>query len=280
MNNSGILIFAQNNEKINYIVQAIFAAKRVNEYLGLPVSLVTSNSLSSKYDLSVFDKVINFEYDFNNNYRRYNDGSLSSSVANFKNLKRSYAYQLSPYEKTMVIDSDYLISNNTLLNCFSSDADIAMYSDSYDLSGYRKTDEFKFISDNSIKFYWATVVYFKKSAMSEMFFNLIKHIEDEWEHYCMVYQTNSTMFRNDFAFSIAAHILNGFVPGNIVQELPGKMYYTIDKDYVVNIEKEKLTFLIEKQERLGEYNIISTKGLNVHSMNKFSLERFILDKGL
>lgn len=282
MNNSGLLIFAQNNEKIDYVIQAIFSAQRAKEHLNLPVSLITSSQVlsSNRYDLSVFDKVISLDIDYKQNYRRYSDGSLHSDIANFNNLKRSYAYQLSPYEKTLVIDSDYLISNSNLLNCFNSDSEIAMYDESYDLSGYRYTPEFTFISDNSVKFYWATVVYFKKSLLSETFFNLVKHVEDEWEHYCLMYQTNSALFRNDFAFSIAAHILDGFVPGSLVHKLPGKMYYTVDKDYIVDVKKEKLTFLVEKKDRLGEYNILSTTGLNVHAMNKFSLSRFILNKGL
>lgn len=282
MNKSGVLIFAQNNEKIDYVEQAIFAAHRVKDYLNLPISLITSSSIKlySKYNLSIFDKIIDFNNEDPVNYRRYHDGSLSSSVANFKNLKRSHAYDLSPYEKTLIIDSDFLISNATLAHCFESNEDLMMYSNSYDLAGYRKNEEFKFISDNSIKFYWATVVYFKKSIFSKMFFDLVKHVEEEWDHYCMVYQISSTMFRNDFAFSIAAHILNGFVPGYTITDLPGKLYYTIDKDYIVNIDKEKLTFLIEKEERLGEYTLVSSSNLNVHAMNKFSLSRFMLGKGL
>lgn len=282
MSNSGVLIFAQNNEKVDYVLQAIFSATRIKNHLNLPVSLITNPSIkeNKNYDLSVFDTVIDFTYSYQQNYRRYNDGSLSSTVANFKNLKRSSAYELSPYEKTLIVDSDFLVSNSNLTHCFNNNAEIAMYSKSYDLSGHRKTNEFEFVSDNSVKFYWATVVYFKKSPISKIFFDLIKHIEDEWEHYCMVYQINSPMFRNDFAFSIAAHILNGFIPGDFVQELPGKLYYTIDKDYIVSVDNEKLTFLVEKEGRLGEYNILSTNGLNIHAMNKFNLSRLILDKGI
>jgi hypothetical protein len=279
--NKGILIIAQNNEKIDYIQQAIFSAKRAGRYMDLPVSLITDNNTASDhYDLSVFDKVICVKPEFYQNLRRYNDGSLSSAIVNFKNLKRNTAYHHSPYKETLLIDSDYLVSNNLLLGCFGSAADVSMYAKSLDLATHRKTNEFNFISDNSVKFYWATVVYFKKSPIAQMFFDLVAHVQDEWAHYCMVYQIKSKMFRNDFAFSIAAHMLNGFVPGNIVTELPGKMYYTTDKDYIISLKDKKMSFLIEKQDRLGEYTAVSTSGLNVHVMNKFNLERFILDKGI
>ena len=84
------------------------------------------------------------------------------------------------------------------------------------------------------------------------------------------------MFRNDFAFSIAIHILNGLIGENsCVAKLPGKHYYTIDKDLLVSIDDDYLSFLVERKDYLGEYLALSTKGQSVHVMNKFSLERVL-----
>lgn len=274
---NGVLIFAFNNEKIDYIRQTVFIAKRIKMYLGVNTSIVTSNInyVVENYEYTVFDKIIEYNPKIMNNVRRYSDGTLSSHIANFKNFNRSYACDLSPYDNTLLIDSDFIISNSLLKNCFSMDQDIMMYSDSLDLCKHRKTKEFDFISDTSVKFYWATVVYFNKSEKSKLFFNLIKHIEEYWEHYLQVYQINSVMFRNDFAFSIAAHMLNNYQNNNFVVDLPGKMYYTLDKDLIYSIEQEKMKFLLEKEHYLGEYTPICTNGLNVHVMNKFSLNRLI-----
>lgn len=274
---NGVLIFAFNNEKIDYIQQTVFLAKRIKTYLGVNTSIVTSSidSVVANYEYTVFDKIIEYNPTKINNIRRYSDGTLSSHVANFKNFNRSYAYDLSPYDNTLLIDSDFIISNSLLGNCFSMNRDIMMYSKSLDLCTHRKTKEFDFISDTSVKFYWATVVYFNKSEKSKLFFNLIKHIEEYWEHYLQVYQINSVMFRNDFAFSIAAHMLNNYQHNDFVIDLPGKMYYTLDKDLIYSIEQEKMKFLLEKEHYLGEYTPICTNGLNVHVMNKFSLNRLI-----
>ena len=55
----GVLIFAFNNSEIDYVSIAAYAAKRVKQFLNLPVSIVTDQS---SYDTStfenVFDKVI------------------------------------------------------------------------------------------------------------------------------------------------------------------------------------------------------------------------------
>ena len=53
------------------------------------------------------------------------------------------------------------------------------------------------------------------------------------------------------------------------------MFYTLDKDILRSINDNKLSFLLEKQHYVGEYTIASTKDINVHVMNKFSLERII-----
>ena len=39
----GVLLFAQNNEQIDYIKQAVYLAKRIKRFLDLPVSLVTDS---------------------------------------------------------------------------------------------------------------------------------------------------------------------------------------------------------------------------------------------
>ena len=94
----------------------------------------------------------------------------------------------------------------------------------------RNEKEFEFISDTSVDFYWATCIFFRKNPVNKIFFDLVQHIEQEWDHYRRVYQITSNLFRNDFAFSIAIHIMNGFQKGKFAKEMPGKMMYTTDRD--------------------------------------------------
>ncbi len=273
----GILVIARNNRNIDYVKQAIFLAKNVSKYLNLPTSIITDNVnyVTEQFDPTVFDKIISVESDDTMNSRNFYDGGLASKSDNFKNLSRSVVYDLTPYDETLLLDSDFVINNDMFLKCFESNQDLLLYKDSCELSNTRNTKEFTYISDTGCEFYWATCVFFRKSSVNEIYFNLIKHIQDEWSHYRRLYQIQSNLFRNDFAFSIAIHIMNGFSKGNFFGEMPGKLIYITDQDILWEKQDDKMTFLVAKKDYLGEYYAISTKGTNVHVMNKFSLGRII-----
>ena len=144
-----------------------------------------------------------------------------------------------------------------------------------DLAEWRSDDEFRRIHDRSIKFYWATAFIFKKNSTMESFFNLISYIRSNWDYYRMLYDIDTSLFRNDYAFSIAIHIFNSKIDNDFAVELPGKIIYSRDTDILVDMKESSMKFLIEKQNYQGEYVLAKTNDLDVHVMNKFSLSRFI-----
>ena len=273
----GAFLIARNNGHIDYVKQAVFLAKRIKKHLGIPVSIATDSVdyLEEAFGTNDFDKVIKLKYTDVTNLRYFFDGTLSKKTASFKNNNRASVYDLTPYDETLLMDTDYIISNDLLKSCFDSNSDFMIYKKSDDIAKVRNEREFNIISDTSVDFYWATVVYFKKTETNSIFFNLVRHIEEEWNHYRRVYQITSSLFRNDFAFSIAIHIMNGFQTGNFTQQLPGSMMYTIDKDVLWQMDKDEMMFLVEKKDYLGEYTAIKTVGQSIHVMNKSSLNRII-----
>ena len=273
----GAVLIARNNGHIDYIKQAVFLAKRIKKHLNIPVSVATDSIeyLTSEFGIDDFDKVIQLDYTAESNMRYFFDGTLSKKTASFKNNNRAGIYDLTPYDETLILDTDYVISNNLLASCFESDSDFMIYKKSDDIAKVRDEREFDKISNTSVDFYWATVVYFRKTETNSIFFNLVRHIEEEWNHYRRVYQITSTLFRNDFAFSIAIHIMNGFQTGDFAQQLPGSMLYTTDKDVLWQMDKDEMMFLVEKKDYLGEYTAIKTVGQSIHVMNKSSLNRII-----
>jgi hypothetical protein len=280
MKTKGALLIARNNEKIDYVKQSLFLAKRIQKYLNIPVSVITDSPqyLNSLNIDEVFDKIIELEYTTTGNARRYHDGSISSHIADFKNDIRYKAYDLSPYDETLLLDTDFILCNDIFKNCFNSDHDFLIYKKSSDIAKVRDEEEFRKISDYTIDFYWATVIFFRKTELNQIFFELVGHIQDEWEHYRRIYQITSPLFRNDYAFSIAIHIMNGFQGGSFAKQLPGIKLYSIDKDILWKLNDNEMIFLVEKKDHLGEYTILRTKSQNVHVMNKFSLERLIDQK--
>lgn len=279
----GVLIYALNNYDIDYVKLAKEAARRAKLFLEKPVAIATDNiewvrqvtndgdfdvvidlSQGKKYDNLMSDKI---------NYRRFNDGSLSYRKSEFKNFIRTKTFEISPFDETLVIDADFLIANDNLKNCWEQSFDFLIWKDSVDLAGFREVDIFRKISDYTIDFYWATVFFFRKTAESKIFFDLVDHIREHWNYYKLIYQFSSAVYRNDHAFSIAIHIMNGYQNNNWQRSLPGKMIYTTDNDLLIENKDKEFLFLIEKERYLGEYTLVRTKNLNVHVMNKFSILR-------
>jgi hypothetical protein len=270
----GVLIFAQNNSEIDYAKIALFAAKRVKKYLNVPVSLVTDSKdwlLQSQPDAAeVFDKIITVWTDTEQTKQFY-DGTMSSKTLVWKNLSRSDCYELTPYKETLVIDSDYIISSNNLANIWNNKHDFLIYSNSYDLAQWRDDSSFKYLNQFSIPFYWATAFYFKKTPANESFFTIVKYIKENWNYYRSLYNIDSAIFRNDFAFSIALNMMGK----EFFAELPGKMNYALDRDLLIEIKDNALKFLVEKKNYSGEFVATKTINLDMHVMNKYSLTRCI-----
>ena len=105
--NKGILLFAFNNEKIDYVKQAKFVATRAKQYLNLPTTLVTDSPVEDE----VFDNVRIAVDNHPTNNKTYRDRT-TSTVLNFKNRARMYAYDLSPYDNTILLDTDIVICND------------------------------------------------------------------------------------------------------------------------------------------------------------------------
>ena len=274
----GVLIFAQNNSDIDYAKIAVFAAARVKKYLNVPVSLVTDSMdwllASQPHAKEVFDKIIPIWVDTTQT-RKFFDGTLSSRKLVWKNLSRFDCYRLSPYKETLVIDSDYILGSDNLSKIWGSNHDFMIYRSGYDLAQWRDVSSFEYVNQYSIPFYWATAFYFKKTKTTGAFFKFIEHIKDNWTYYRYLYNIDSVTFRNDFAFSIAIHMMNGCVDGDFAKALPGTLIYALDRDILVDLKEGAMQFLLEKENYNGEYTLMKTEGVDVHVMNKFSLTRII-----
>lgn len=276
---TGALIFAHNNPIIDYTKLAVFAANRVKQNLDIPVSIVTDNKdwLLEKYTNHPFDQIIEVSCEMPS-HRYFYDGALSAKEEEWNNLTRYRAYDLTPYDKTLVIDSDYIVNSNVLKLALQRDEVFQMYNKSFDLAMWRDRECFTKVSPYSIPFYWATVFIFEKNDVTKAFFDLVSYIKLNYQYFRMLYLIEGTSFRNDYAFSIAVHIMNGKTNGEFVTELPGIMTYIHDRDLLVGLDENKLQFLVEKEHHYGEYLAVKTTGIDVHVMNKMSLSR-IIDEG-
>lgn len=270
----GVLIFAQNNSDIDYAKISLFAAEKVKRHLNVPVSLITDSKdwllQSQPTAVDIFDQFIT-TWTETQQTKRFYDGTLASKTLTWKNLNRSDCYELTPYDETLVIDSDYIINSTNLSKIWNNQHDFLIYQDSFDLAQWRDDRSFRYLNQYTIPFYWATAFYFKKSNENQAFFDIVKHIKLHWGYFRALYNIDSTVFRNDFAFSIAIHMMGP----DFAKSLPGKMNYTLDRDILVDIDDTTLKFLVEKKNYSGEYIATKTKNLDMHVMNKYSLTRYL-----
>jgi hypothetical protein len=238
----------------------------------MPVSLVTDSIVDNK----IFDNIIVKPIDNKKNYRLFKDGDNVKGRDNWFNTDRFQAYNLSPYDQTIVLDTDFIVSNDNLNNLFDSNKDFACSKNHVGMHAstlVKKTDK---IAINSIPMYWATVLYFTKSKLAETIFHLVEHIHDNWLWYKNLYGISSTKFRNDYAFSIAIHTMQNFTESVNDFEIPYIQYNSFDVDDVVNFYNDKISIISRSSH--NDYHITYLKGVNVHIMNKSALEKIIKEQ--
>lgn len=272
----GALLFAQNNNAVDYTKLAVYAASRIQKFLSVPVTVVTNDPTQLKINdtNNLIDKII--EVNNPSPYTKFfYDGADKSVNLQWNNTSRDDAYNLTPYDETLVIDVDYIINSSVLTYCWNQPQDFLIYKNSFDIANWRAQPEFQYVSEYSIPFYWATVFFFRKNKFTESIFILVNYIKHNWHYYKTIYQIHSTNFRNDYGFSIALHILSGLDSKYSVGHLPSKMFYITDRDFLIDIDDTKMHFLVEKENALNEYIHTKTHSLDVHVMNKFSLLRAI-----
>ena len=276
--NKGCLIFAHNNRQIDYSLLAIISGGLAKKNLGVPVSLVTDQSTVDWMDefgtlpkaKEIFEKIIIAERPVTNNTRRLSDGVETATVP-FINANRYSAWELTPYDRTLLLDSDFLIFSNELGQYWDVDTSMLIAHSMNDLRGDRVGVLDKNVSETGVHMYWATTVMFTKNAETKMFFDLVEHIKLNYKFYSDVYRFNPQQFRNDIAFSVAKHILDGYE--NFDSRCLPSLNTVIDKDILCDVNGSKLTFLVNDSHSQEKYLAISIKDRDIHIMNKQSIIR-------
>jgi hypothetical protein len=273
--NKGVLIIAHNSRNVDYAKTAIIAGGLAKKNLQVSVSLITDQSTidwmkeSDTYvdAENIFENIIKTDRPLPGNYRVLYDGAQADNVP-FINSTRSSAYDLTPYDKTLLIDSDFLIMSQHL-NEYWEAADNILVSDAMnDVKGDRIGVLDKWVSETGVHLYWATTVLFSKNEESKRFFQLVEFIKENYNYYSDLYRFNNRQYRNDISFSIAMHILNGFEKNTI--SLP-PIFTVQGTDLLESIGKNKdLKILVSNN---NEYYLSSIKDRDIHVMNKQSIIR-------
>jgi hypothetical protein len=215
----GVVLFATNTATVDYVAIAHRAERLINHYLGLPVTVVEGTSRPN---------------------RRYSVDT--GKFEQWNNTGRSMAYEISPYDQTILLDSDYLIFDDNLLKVLGSTVDykIARHNK---FVGHTNHDT---MGKHSIPFLWATIIVFNRTPKSQMLFDLVSRIERNYAYYCRLYNIRDTNYRNDYAFTIADNILNGYCQ-DTENYLPWSMISVASPIESLELKDQKLFLKIKDQ---------------------------------
>jgi len=226
-----------------------------------------------------FDQIIIPDEKFRGGKRRHFDSPWLTFKAEFNNQPRVLSYKYSPYDETIVLDTDYLVMNNSFDSIWNNKNNVLINHKAIDLKG----DPFGDITDQKlskygIPMYWATIVYFKKCKFSETFFNLVDYVREEYNFFQFLYGFKKGFYRNDFSFSVAAHIMSGYITQGINSFPESEILTSYQKDGIAKVkDSNEIIFFAHKVDEPWMDTLVNIKNQNVHIMNKRELLR-ISDK--
>jgi hypothetical protein len=211
---TGALIFARNNEHTDYVAMARWSAQNIERHLDIPTHIITDDSRTDSGS------------------RHFSD----AGPATWHNTNRMDAYRLSPWDRTLVLDADYVVASDQLRGVLDCDQDFLAHRWAYDVTGCNDFRGLNWFGDVRMPQWWATVMVFNRSRQAELIFDTMAMIRDNWTHYKNIYKNNARTYRNDHALSIALLIINGHVldypgiPWQLASLTPEHRLTQIDQD--------------------------------------------------
>ena len=260
----GALIFAFNNESTDYVAMARWSAARIRRWLDLPVAIVTDSQdpcLGQE-----FEHVIQADPG-TGGLRRF-DG-IDSPVT-WYNTGRPEAYDLTPWDHTLLLDADYVVASDQLKLVMSSPQDFVGMRWAVDVSGLMPAAELNTFGRHRLPQWWATVMSFRRSASAQFVFDSMKMVRANWQHYRDLYGITNALYRNDYALSIALTLVSG--GSGHIAEVPWMMHTVMPGVQVQALDQD--TFRVYWQDQQGRA-VYADVASDLHVMDKRSLGALI-----
>jgi hypothetical protein len=216
---TGALIFAINNGATDYDVMARWSARNIERHLGIPTHIITDRNTDST------------------NRRHFADlGHVT-----WHNASRVDAYDLTPWDRTLVLDADYVVATDQLAALLEADQDFLAHRSAYDATGCNDFVGLNSFGEHRMPMWWATVMMFRRSCHARLIFDAMRMVRNNWSHYRRLYKIRQATYRNDHALSIALLICDGHsldhaaIPWSLSTVLPeAKLACTAPDQYRVD----------------------------------------------
>ena len=258
---TGALIFAFDNEAIDYVAMAAWSADNIHRHLDLPVCVVTDRD-----DVpGIFDKVVQIERTYSDARRTFED--IENPVT-WYNQDRTNAYSLSPWDRTLLLDADYVIASDALRTVLQVDRDLLCHRWAYDMPNRDPAaNNLNYFGSHSMPMWWATVIMFQKTAVSRFVFESMRMVRNNWRHYCDLYGVARGPYRNDYALSIALGIVSGHT--SVTDEIPHAMINVLPDQTLKQQSQDQYQIIWRDSQSKDRY--MQLRGVDFHAMCKGQL---------
>lgn len=208
----GILVIAQNNKTTDYVEQACALAMSLQIHNNTPISIITNNVVPTQYT-SLFDNIIPIPF------------TDEAQETNWKIENRWKLYHASPYDETIVMDTDMLVLQNidTWWD-FLSNYELFFVSNVLNYRGERADTSYyrKTFIENNLPNLFSGLHYFKKCDFSQQFYFWLKLVVTNWEEFYEIHLTSASRPKHmsiDVCAAIVTRILDceDAITNNIVK---------------------------------------------------------------
>jgi hypothetical protein len=202
---TGVLLYCFDTPEVKYHKLAERCVRHIKKYLKLDITVVTNMDTFKRFSHM---GMINYKLVENKtgNVRPYRGKMIA-----WHNIERALAFEHSPYDTTILMDCDYFVFSDNLLELCHTEFDMLIHDKIHDLSCERVIAG---KDESTLPLVWATVTLFRKTEKARTIFSMIKHVQKYYGHYRNLYRIKYQNYRNDYAFAIALHQLHlgEFIP--------------------------------------------------------------------
>jgi hypothetical protein len=264
---TGALIFAFNNEKTDYVAMAGWSAKRIHRYLDIPVAMVTDAPDRARAYAGI-DRVIE-AVPATGGTRYFED---YQDTVTWHNAGRVDAYALSPWDRTLVLDADYVVCGDQLRQLLHTSQDFLAHRQACNIA----QPDVEFLDTfgrNRFPMWWATVMMFRKSPTAQYIFDCMSMIQQNWQHYRELYAISERNYRNDYALSIALGIVSGHTLR--VDSIPWPLFSVTPETELTLQSKDPEVWNLKYRDTDNVVRSMGLVGHDFHAMGKRHLEAVI-----
>lgn len=263
----GIIITAHGD---NYVNMAEVAALLAKHHLdNISVVLITDGNSYQHCNPTIFDDVL-FVKDTGHENRRV----INGTVRRFLNRSRLDVFDLSPFHETLVMDADYLVFSGWLNHIWGTDRDLMATHKVRYINGNTGRDD-PYLYQHGIIQHWSTLLYFKKTTRTRLVYDIMNHVHENYFYYSNIYGFSPSTFRNDYALSIALHIVEGSQFTDFSFPMKELLFTKFD-DVILDVPAiGEMVFQTTPKNQGQKSPMVKLKDQDVHVLNKDGLKQFL-----